>query len=272
MPGYQNWFRINVSKHLDNSKIQFESQFERPNNIELNFERASDLTAELIGKNYTNLHLCLSGGLDSEYVAKVLLRNGIDFVPVIVIANSFSNEYWYAKYFCNQHNLDPIIIDYSTRLYDYQKLVIAEAVKICCEPKESFVKHVIAHHFPQAHLLSGFGDPLHGLSSNYDQPHGETLVMNEHDFWFDLSYDNAHPGGFFTYTPDIFYSYARNVDLSLNTQLAKTKLYDIPFRPKLPVGFLEYLPPNPAIQKIATKFRKSKTMQEVYLDRETLFK
>ena len=271
MPGHNNWYKINLNRELDNSKIKFEVEFDVPATLELDFKLASDSAAHLISSNYDNLHLCFSGGLDSEYIANVLVRNKIEFVPVILIMNNFDpKEYWYARYFCDQHNLKPVIIDYRERLFDLQKLMLQKSVEIHCDCNVAFAHHVIAHHLPDASLLTGAGHPLKGPAPNYDEPHGEELVVDEYDFYLDISYNSRHPGGFFNFTPDIFFSFIKNIDLSVNAQISKSKLYNIPFRPKLDLRFKEYLPDIDAIQKIANKFVKPLDMRQVYINRQTL--
>lgn len=271
MPGQNDWFKINLDRELDNSKIKFAVTFDLPNNVELDFERASDLTAQAIADSYPNLHLGLSGGLDSEYVAKVFLRNHIRFVPVILIMNTFDpNEHWYAQYFCEQYDLKPIIIDYSDRLYDLQKLMIQESVKIRCECNLAFAHHVIAHELPDAQLCTGVGHPLQRCMTAYDQPHGEQLVIDEYDFYLDVTYRNKHPGGFFSYTPDSFLSLIKNIDLSVNSQKAKSKLFQIPFRPKLNLAFRSYVPKQHVWQDMMDKFAKPQHMRQVCLTKQEL--
>jgi hypothetical protein len=62
------------------------------------------------------IYLGLSGGLDSEIIAKSFLSTGVKFKPLIVEYKNkdhILNEHdtFYAKKFCTNNNLDPLIID-----------------------------------------------------------------------------------------------------------------------------------------------------------------
>ena len=106
MPGHNNWFDINLKKGLNNNEIPFEANLSIPiKPIVTDFTIASDQTAKLIANTYQNLYICLSGGLDSEYVAKVFLRNKIPFTAIIICTMENVGEVWFAKHFCNQNNL-----------------------------------------------------------------------------------------------------------------------------------------------------------------------
>ena len=86
------------------------------------------------------IQLLYSGGLDSEYVARVLLHLGIKFTPVIiqlknVKENSIYNDHdtAYAFDFCKSHNLTPKIydLDFDKFVSSGQWRTIAESVECC---------------------------------------------------------------------------------------------------------------------------------------------
>lgn len=86
------------------------------------------------------IQLLYSGGLDSEYVARVLLHLGIKFTPVIiqlknVKENSIYNDHdtAYAFDFCKSHNLTPKIydLDFDKFVSSGQWRAIAESVECC---------------------------------------------------------------------------------------------------------------------------------------------
>jgi hypothetical protein len=86
------------------------------------------------------IQLLYSGGLDSEYVARVLLHLGIKFTPVIiqlknVKENSIYNDHdtAYAFDFCKSHNLTPTIydLDFDKFVSSGQWRTIAESVECC---------------------------------------------------------------------------------------------------------------------------------------------
>lgn len=67
------------------------------------------------------LQLCLSGGLDSEYVLAVLLGLGMKVEPVIMRTKYNNHETKFAFKFCYENNLDPTIID-----LDYDKFISSD--------------------------------------------------------------------------------------------------------------------------------------------------
>ena len=85
---------------MDNLTTPFNATFNIQSPVStMSFNDAADYTANLIAHKYDNLHLCFSGGLDSEYVATVLCRNEIPFTPVILLTPN-NAEIWYAFKFC----------------------------------------------------------------------------------------------------------------------------------------------------------------------------
>ena len=235
MIGHNNWFKINLAKGLQNHQLPFSVTLDiTPCQWLSDFEHASDYTAKLIADTYENLYLCLSGGLDSEYVATVLLRNHIPFTPVMVVTHDNEGESWYARHFCKQHNLTPVVLDYREKYNELLKVIYIEARKICCSPTISFFPHVAALHIESTNgkLITGYGDPF-AISNDYDMIIGTELEMEEHDFYLDVSFSKQHPGAFFSYTPDIFFSLVQSIDVGKNIQVAKTELYQLPPRSKI---------------------------------------
>jgi hypothetical protein len=266
MPGYNNWLNLSLSKDLDNSQIPFEITFCVNEPIELDFNKASDQAAKLIADNHDNIHLCLSGGLDSEYVAKVLLRNKIPFTPVVTLINGRTQmEYAYAWYFCRQHNLSPIILDYRDRHEDLCRQILAEAFRIRVEPNASLVTNVVASQFPTASILTGFGETF--LNTDLDYPVGDNLEFLENDWYLDISYP-TNPGAFLAYTPSVMYSSINSIDNTVSTQLAKSQLYDLPFRPKIRWNINEIL--YNRFSSISHKYQKPKHLGEYTVSKSVL--
>jgi hypothetical protein len=242
MPGHNNWFQTTLSANANNSKIPFTVMFNVDKIVETDFSKASDQSSILIAKNYKNIHLLLSGGLDSEYVAKVLLRNNIQFTPIIALINKLTDiEYAYAWNFCKQHNLTPLIFDYRNTHVELCKKILEESFRLGVAPNIGLVANVIANQLPTASILTGHGEPFH--NSDLDHPMGDELEFEQYDWYLDTSKPN-NPGAFFTYTPDIFYSLINSIDTSLTTQLAKSKLYNVPFRPKIKWRIKDITPCN----------------------------
>lgn len=228
MPGHNNWFNINLNKGIDNHNLAFQAELNITGaNLLMTFAEASDYTAQLIASKYNKLHLSLSGGLDSEYVAKVLLRNKIPFTPVILITPDNVDEVWFAKLFCKEHNLNPLILDFRKNYNQLLVSVLKHARAISSAAMIGFYPHVITEHIgDSSHLITGFGEPFSN-SNDYDVVMGDVLEIEEHDFYLDVSFENQHPGGFLSYTPELFFSLIKHINIEQNTQVAKSLLYQI---------------------------------------------
>lgn len=238
MPGINNWYKLNLNQYQDNSLVKFEPTFDKIKFENLSFQAACDYTAQLIAEKYSNIHLCLSGGMDSEHVANVLVRNKIEFTPVIVRINKWSEfEAWYAWHWCQTNKKTPLVLDYRTKHTDLAKSILSHSLKIRCDGSAGFLPCVVADNIDGS-VLTGYGESA-PVVSEYAEDLGSVLEIEQHDFYIDISMPEKHPGGFFSYTPEVFYSSVSELDMLLNTQSAKEKLYNVPFRPKMQWGSVQ---------------------------------
>lgn len=79
------------------------------------------------------LQLCLSGGLDSEFVLSVFLDLGIEIEPVIMTTQYNYPETKYAFKFCEEKNITPTVVNLDLdKFIDSGKMIeIAENIKCC---------------------------------------------------------------------------------------------------------------------------------------------
>lgn len=243
MPGLNNWLKTNLDPAKDNCAEPFAVQFDvKGSDIDLNFESASDTAAKLIADRFDNLHLCLSGGLDSEYVASVLIRNKIEFTPVILILDSFSAlDAWWALNYCRQHNLTPRIFDFQQHPEEIVKLLLSYSLKFRLPYNAGLFANAVADLIESGSVLTGCGEFV-PVPVSYDQPIGDAVTILECDYYTDLT--PGHPGAFFSYTPSLCFSLLSNIDRNVNTQVAKAQLFDLTFRAKIPVRFRSVTPAN----------------------------
>jgi hypothetical protein len=99
------------------------------------------LTAEYINATRTGeIQVLYSGGLDSEYVARILLHLGIKFTPVIIQLKNVKDNTIYNDHdtvhafkFCEDHNLKPLIydLDFDRFVSSGQWRDIAESIECC---------------------------------------------------------------------------------------------------------------------------------------------
>jgi asparagine synthetase B (glutamine-hydrolysing) len=93
MPGgYNNWFSVDAS----GSKFQLKFN-KKASTLYENFDQAADNAAQLLYQEWGHkpLYLALSGGLDSELTARILVKNNIPFTPVILKIKDYNEvETW----------------------------------------------------------------------------------------------------------------------------------------------------------------------------------
>jgi len=96
------------------------------------FYEETVLVAEHIwAKKQGKIHLCYSGGLDSEYVLAVFRTLGMPITPVIMRTQYNHHETQYAFKYCDENSITPVVID-----LDYDKFVESgEFLKIATEYK-----------------------------------------------------------------------------------------------------------------------------------------
>ena len=266
---------------MDNLTTPFNATFNIESPVStMSFNDAADYTANLIAHKYDNLHVCFSGGLDSEYVATVLCRNKIPFTPVILLTPN-NAEIWYAFKFCKFNNLTPVVFDFSSKtgLTNNFSQILLNAYQIASAIKlpivEALISNVVSKLLPDssATVITGCGEPLR-MSDHFDDPIGDVFEIWDRDCYLNLEYGDRHPGAFFTFTPEIFKAMITDIDYTLNSQLAKSKLYGLSERAKS-YSVFEYTKDimgyqHGHINDLNKKFSREEHLKYVTYDRQQL--
>ena len=202
---------------------------------QMSFQDAADYTAELIAQKFKNLHVAMGGGLDSEFVATVLLRNNIPFVPVVgYIKNSKNVDFHYALEWCHQHSLTPKLIEFELDDPRLVKQAMAVASTYHLERSRLYIALAIIDYISSVggHALTG--DPSIGYTDtdeNFYNGIGDTFEIWPVEL-MPTAFNPSHPGAFFFYTPELVLAQATELDTTLNDSRSRSKLYQIPFKPK----------------------------------------
>jgi hypothetical protein len=220
----------------------FDIEFSFSSFNKMSFNDAARFTAHKIAQDYDNLAIAYSGGIDSEYVLKVFLEQNIAITPIILVSPLVKAEMQHAVHFCQQHSLDYYIIQLTMKEH------IIEILKGLYETKGNLIHGynpiIINRYFPEYKLVTGNGEPS-STASEFREI--ETKVIKNaklsellyHDYDTieigDISFHLTpeHPGSFFLYTQELYYAYLTELDSSLSLHEAKSKLYGLPFRPKI---------------------------------------
>ena len=223
--GYNDWFSVNLSE--PNFCLRFNR---RASVLYQDFDEAADQAAQLLYKEWGQrpLYVALSGGVDSELTARILLKNQIPFTPVILKIEDYNYlESWYAEYWCYTNNITPITINYSAEKF-------AEA---CVQYSEKLIKIKNCYQTPNM-ILNSYVEKLGGCcinscgDINFDHERKEFYCATL-DFTTNIVDIGAHPTSFFMYTPELALSYINQFDTTQTEQYNKLKFYKVSARPKI---------------------------------------
>ena len=230
-------------------------------------EKASDNVAIDIANTYDNLYVGMSGGIDSEWVAKTFQRNNIPFTPIIYEAEDLmSADTWWARKWCSENNLTPIII--KEYLFQFIDGIVDMARDKCCRtPGGPYMMSKLRKYVDdqKGYLITGAGfpeifpDPNLGymagrFNDNKLMNRDRTIknygwLLHEADFMLHNILE-GHPWNFLSWTPDIVLSY-----MSLREQgtseFNKATIFNCLPRPKA-IGIPEifWRSRNPVIEKL----------------------
>ena len=254
-----NWFNCNLIERINNPNIDFKVTI-NPYRFEImDFDNASEFVAKSIQKEYNNLYLGFSGGLDSDFIVTLLHELKIPFKPIIVNSNYNKLERSYAFFKCKKINLSPIVIDCTEELYFniYKKDIFSKfnGVGINAVPL------LIAGYYCQKNN----GTLISGEHIIDDSDSIDLVSINEWDFYQDYIFNKTI--GLLNYTPEIVYSIVNSYDKT-PTQEFKTKLFNLDFRPKFKNVFSEEL--NYKINELNSK-RKCNPITSINLDNKKEF-
>lgn len=208
------------------------------NPVDLKFRNKKESiehTIEQITLNYQNLYVSLSGGLDSEFVAKCLIDHGVKFTPIIVDYASNMNEMWYAYRWCYEYKIKPVVIKLT------RDDIINTFAKISERYNTAFIcaiDFIVEAYVSKSHgkLVTSAAEPfdrINSLSDNLSISASNILDFRTYDLMLDYYMPHKHFYNFLIYTPDLLYDIIKNLDYKKPIQLAMSEYYGIVPRPKI---------------------------------------
>lgn len=177
---------------------------------------------------HKNVYILYSGGLDSEYIIKTFLDNKLPFTPLVIMTPFNMEELRYVITFMVTHNLKPFIMRYNhsnflSRMKEishqrgYNMSMLTVTLDVCDIISD---KHGC--------VIMGTGE-----AANHAPPGTDPfIVFGEYEFYLDHHPGN-HIGSFYTYDLALHYSYAKEIDRTVDLQTAKSQLYRLPHRQKV---------------------------------------
>jgi len=220
---HRDWFTIRFNDPKDKIELRL-----RPYESDvLAFQDAADMTAKLIASRYKNIFVSYSGGLDSEFVCKVLLRNEIPFKALCFVSPFCVEEAEYARHFANKNDME---IDFLGSNKD-------KMISLCKVIHKKTSVNVFPCGYAHFVLDSAIKDPntivLTGDAHPFHHPTPAPFYHGPADFYVNLfcTVPRIH---FFHYTKELYSACIREgLSTKLNTQSFKADLYQLDFRTKM---------------------------------------
>lgn len=217
MATYQDWLTTNISDRLNDPNSPFIVTEKDVEYRSLSFQQATDLVVEQLPK--TKLYVPLSGGMDSEYVFRVLRAT-----PIIIDTPCNQDELTYAYRAVEELGIEPVII----------------------KKTETELLKTFYHTILKRLNGTGYNSVSAYIAAKYAHDHGGIAVIAEHaydgvnewDFYNDalIGLDNSH----------YFLMYNREINEAMKAayigedhQQFKARLYNIEPRPKFKYKYSE---------------------------------
>lgn len=202
---------------------RFYVKFEKIRRKPENFYKEMLLCAEKIYNKYDNIHILLSGGLDSEIVIRSFVDQKLRVIPTIIRFPRGINKHdiSFAFDFCSTHNLKPLIIDFDPiQFYKTKESFFYIDNSQCAIPAFPILCKIIE--MINGTVIIGSGEPEMAIN-----PANNKLSVRdvEHEysiskFAYKMGYDNVI-SLFFQYTTELVYSSYMNPVLKQITSKEK---------------------------------------------------
>lgn len=228
-----NWFTTNLGERTHDNLCDFKIQMQPYEFKRGIFIEEARRVAREMSERYDNLYIGYSGGLDSEFVLKTFVEEGLKITPLLIDTPYNVFESQWAFQFCNENNLKPEVLTYSkNQIIDLLKertvdrgffSLLGGLPLVACDELNKI----------GGKLITGYGEPFTTIPGEQpNHPISTNLEFCEWDYYLD-AYDSSHPSGFFTYDVGLFYSLVEQIDYTCSTQSAKYNLYNLKPRQKM---------------------------------------
>lgn len=249
--GKDKWIKYRLNRNFTNpfptNEMEVYLRPIGPSNI-VPWPVAVKNVAEDIHANYKNLYVSMSGGIDSESVAKAFYENNIPFKPIIFeVSDLLELDTWWAYKWCKERNIEPVVI--TAPLDEWMKRIISVSKRYCGRfgqgnaTMEYLYDYVIANngnlvtgggfieYFPDEnidYMYKRYQDSaLHDSDGNMKQGY----IFHEPDIIQAIGYPEM-PFNFLSWTPEIVLSYIYHRDMTLDSAANKAKIMGCLPRPK----------------------------------------
>ena len=220
------WISHNLDERLKDKRTAFKLMLYPQEFKVMDFHSAADYTAKEIAKKHEKIFLAFSGGADSEYVFRCLVRNEIQFIPVVVCTEINEWESTRALELCRQFNIVPVIIrcDRHALLKIYETQIV--------EKLNGLGFDVGANLLIACYVKQQKGVLLNGTHIISEHLKVKSVDAYDWDFYTDVLVENVEIISFMCYNIEIFYAML-NDSPTAPFEEGKYELYCIPPREKV---------------------------------------
>jgi hypothetical protein len=211
-------------------------------------DQAAENVARDIHSKFSNLYVAMSGGIDSEYIAKTFLRLGLPFTPIIFKVDDLNElDIWWAIRWCKDNNIEPVIVEKNVQELIARMLLVSQ--QTCSRFGLGLAVLSFLHDYVSANngkMVTGCGFPeyfpdenLDYMSTLYvdsklhnsDNTQKQGYLYHEPDILFDILYPN-NPFNFLSWSPEIVLSYISARDMTKTSADNKAEIFQCSPRPK----------------------------------------
>jgi hypothetical protein len=265
--GKDSWIKYSLNRSYNNpypeSEMRVHLRPKGPTEV-VPMDVAANRVALEIYSQYKKIFLAMSGGIDSEYVAKVLHRLGIPFTPIIFEVEDLNElDRWWAYKWCRENNVTPRVIrvdgdTFIEGLVSINKQFCTRtaggpyAMTRCAELARSeggvlLTGAAFIEYFPDCNLnylsTTDYKDSmLHDADGNINK---FGYIFHEPDI-INCMLLTDMPFNFLSWTPEIVLAYMSARDMTKTSEENKAEMFDCLPRPKLgisvPTYFFTYSP------------------------------
>jgi len=209
-----NWISSNIKYKLIDKKSLFKVKIKPYRFISNNFSEA--VTEAILDiKKYNNLYLGLSGGIDSEFIARSFIKDKVNFTPIIGVSTFNKNEVKYAYAICKELDIKPVIIYISEQ--DILNCFYNKIIKIFNGSGiHTIVNIILSNYVIKEKGIFVSGHNIIGGNKN----NKSFLGIGEYEFYSDLVFNETFELPFFFYTPYLTFEMVKAVGYQneLNTK------------------------------------------------------
>lgn len=220
---HNNWIKWGFDNNYDfsfrtNKKQKYSLQLSKCSRAIKSYKDESIASAKLIyekaSANNQDIWISNSGGIDSEYTARIFLEAGIPFKIATTVFKNNLNEYdvYHSRKFCQQFDLDLYEFELDIKkfldneMYDYaQKTACASPMFPSCfklwDNLDGFI-------------VAGHGDPIFKRTPNTNEWKFRVKENEDSIYRYFVWRNRQGAPGFHAYTPEMFLSFIWEENIS----------------------------------------------------------